>query len=106
MNDLFGFAVQMKPIKTLERLCKVHAQLFIPLWCDVCTHIESRKISMAHTQTDNLACIFRMLSWAKHFTVKNDISYKAASLSHCCLLCLDDFAAAIPFLELFGQTRH
>lgn len=69
------------------------------------THIEGRKISMAHTQTDNLAYIFSMVCQA----VKNDISNKAAS--HCqsvavCLLWVDDFAAAFPFLDALGQIQH
>lgn len=64
---------------------------------------------MAHTQTDNLAYIFSMVSWSMHFTVKNDISNKAASLCQSvtvCLLWFDDFAVAVPFLDVLGQSRH
>lgn len=64
---------------------------------------------MAHTQTDNLGYTFSMVSWAMHFTVKNDISNKAASLCQSvagCLLWLGDFAAAIPFLDELGQIHH
>lgn len=64
---------------------------------------------MGHTQADNLSYIFSMVSQAMHFTVKNHISKKAASRCQSvasCLLWLDDFAAAVPFLDVLGQIQH
>lgn len=61
---------------------------------------------MAHTQADNLAYIFSVVSRAVCFSVKNNTSNKAASLCQSVagwLLWLDDFATAIPFLDVLGQ---
>lgn len=64
---------------------------------------------MSHTQTDNLDYIFSMLSQVMHFTLKNNISNKTASLCQLvavCLLWLDDLAVAVPFLDVLSQNQH
>lgn len=105
----FNYFNRSNQSQAQEKLSEVHAQLFIPTCYDNFTHIEGRKVSLAHTQTDNLGCIFSMVSWAMHFTVKNDISNKAASPCQSVagwLLCLGDLAAAISFLDELSQIQH
>lgn len=53
---------------------------------------------------DNLACIFSMVFQAMHFTGKHDITDKADTSGW--LLSLDDFTAAVPFLDMLGQIQH
>lgn len=84
-NVLFSFASGKTCHGHRNSSRYMHSYLF--LRAVMIALIEGRKITLVHTQTDNLACTFSMVFQAMHFTGKHGISDKAASLCPLVAVC-------------------